>query len=80
MIFKDRPHKQTPLGWLQSVHIQEFMNSFTSAEFQGIAIHPVLPEPSFFDNYAPAKFTTFMNQTIKEWETRRALQIASVQP
>ena len=80
VILKDHPHKQTLLGWLPGVHIQEFMNSFTSAEFQGITIHSVLPEPAFFDNYVPAKFTAFMNQTIREWETLGVIKKVQEKP
>ena len=80
VILKDHPHKQTLLGWLPGVHIQEFMNSFTSAEFQGITIHSVLPEPAFFDNYVPAKFTAFMNQTIRGWETLGVIKKVQEKP
>ena len=38
VILKDHPHKENILRWLQGVKIEEFLNSFTKGDFQGIEV------------------------------------------
>ena len=67
VILKDHPHKQTLLGWLPGVTLEEFMNSYTVGEYQGLHLHSVYPTPAFFGNYVPEKYTLFVTNTIQEW-------------
>ena len=48
-ILKDHPHKQGILKWLQGVRKEEFLNSFTSASFQGVELNSYYPEPRHFE-------------------------------
>jgi len=38
-VLKDHPHKDNLLKWIKGVEIEEFLNSFTSVEFQGEQLH-----------------------------------------
>ena len=64
---KDHPHKDTILGWLQGVKIEEFLNSFTSGSFQGIELNSFYPAPQQFHNYVPNEFKQFMDENVQEW-------------
>ena len=64
---KDHPHKNTILGWLQGVKIEEFLNSFTSGSFQGIELNSFYPAPQQFHNYVPNEFKQFMDENVQEW-------------
>ena len=35
-VLKDHPHKDNFLKWIKGVEIEEFLNSYTSTEFQGM--------------------------------------------
>ena len=63
----DHPHKQTLLGWLPGVTLEEFMNSYTVGEYQGLHLNSAYPTPAFFENYVPEKYTPFVTNTIQEW-------------
>ena len=66
-ILKYHPHKQSILGWLTGVKIEEFLNSFTTTVFQGQQIHSYYPEQRQFENYVPLEFQGFMNEQVQEW-------------
>ena len=66
-ILKDHPHKQNLLKWIQGVQIEDFLNSFTSGEFQGKQLNSYYPEPCVFENYVPQQFEQFMDSTVQEW-------------
>ena len=66
-ILKDHPHKTTILGWIQGVKLEEFLNSFTSSEFQGKRLHSHYPEPIELQNYVPNEFEEFMDNQVQEW-------------
>ena len=57
-ILKDHPHKQTLLKWIQGIHIEDFLNSFTTGEYQGIRLHSFYPEPQEFQNYVPQSLSS----------------------
>ena len=38
-ILKDHPQKDNLLKWITGVRIEEFLNSFTDGEFEGIKLH-----------------------------------------
>ena len=66
-ILKEHPHKSTLLNWIQGVKIEEFLNSFTDTEFQGIKLHSYYPHAQTFPNYVPDEFEDFMDTTVQEW-------------
>ena len=43
-VLKDHPHKLTLLKWIQGVQIEDFLNSFTTGEFQGKTLNSYYPE------------------------------------
>ena len=65
-ILKQHPQKKTLLSWIEGVKIEEFLNSFTDSEFQGVKLHSHDPHSQAFPNYVPQKFKTFMDDTVKE--------------
>ena len=67
VILKDHPHKENILRWLQGVKIEEFLNSFTKGDFQGIQLNSFYPQPQHFDNYVPESFHQFMDENVQEW-------------
>ena len=66
-ILKDHPHKETILGWLQGVQIEEFLNSYTTGSFQGIKLDSYYPASNHFENYVPEEFQQFMDENVQEW-------------
>ena len=66
-ILKDHPHRQSILGWLTGVRLEEFLNSFTTTVFQGEQTHSYYPEQKQFENYVPSEFKDFMNEQVQEW-------------
>ena len=73
-ILKDHPQKNTLLQWLTGVKIEEFLKSFTTAEFQGIQLNSYYPHTQAFSNYVPQEFEQFMDDTVKEWSSLGILQ------
>ena len=73
-ILKEHPQKQTLLNWIGGVKIEEFLNSFTDSEFQGVKLHSHFPHEQTFPNYVPDEFEEFMDSTIQEWSTLGALR------
>ena len=73
-ILKDHPQKTTLLKWISGVRIEDFLNSFTSSEYQGIRLHSFYPPQMSFPNYVPIQFEDFMNNNIQEWITLGVLQ------
>jgi len=73
-ILKEHPQKQTLLNWIGGVKIEEFLNSFTDSEFQGIKLHSHFPHEQTFANYVPDEFEGFMDKTIQEWSSLGALK------
>jgi len=67
-ILKDHPHKQNLLKWIKGVDIDDFLNSFTDSEYQGVRIHSHFPQNKEFSNYVPEEFEQFMDDTVTEWE------------
>ena len=65
-ILKQHPQKQTLLGWLMGVKIEDNLNSFTEGNFQGIPMHSYYPEPQQFENYVPSEFEDFMDTTVQQ--------------
>ena len=74
VILKDHPHKETILRWLQGVRIEEFLNSFTTGNFQGIELKSYYPAPKHFENYVPEEFHHFMDENVQEWVNLGVLQ------
>jgi len=66
-VLKDHPHKQTLLKWITGVPIEDFLNSFTSGEFQGKTLSSYYPQPCVFENYVPQEFEQFMDSNVQEW-------------
>ena len=73
-ILKEHPHKSTLLKWIQGVKIEEFLNSFTDSDFQGIKLHSYYPHTQVFPNYVPDEFEEFMDKTVLEWASIGVLQ------
>ena len=73
-ILKDHPQKVNLLKWISGVRIEDFLNSFTDSEFQGIKLHSYYPHPVVFENYVPPQFDNFMNENIQEWIALGVLQ------
>ena len=73
-ILKNHPQKSTLLQWIEGVKIEEFLNSFTDTEFQGIKLHSYYPSSQSFPNYVPEEFEDFMDNTVQEWVSTGALQ------
>ena len=73
-ILRDHPHKKTLLKWINGIQIEEFLNSFTTGEYQGITLNSYYPEKQEFQNYVPAEFEQFMDDTVNEWVRLGALQ------
>jgi hypothetical protein len=73
-ILKDHPQKATLLKWISGVRIEDFLNSFTSSEYQGIKLHSFYPPQMSFPNYVPLQFEDFMNNNIQEWIALGVLQ------
>ena len=74
VILKDHPHKKTLLKWINGIHIEEFLNSFTTGEYQGTRLNSSHPEKQEFQNYVPSEFEQFMDDTVTEWLRLGALQ------
>ena len=49
------------------MQLEDFLNSFTTGEFQGIKLNSFYPEPHVFENYVPQQFEQFMDSNVKEW-------------
>ena len=49
------------------VKIEDYLNSFTEGNFQGIPMHSYYPEPQQFENYVPSEFEDFMDTTVQQW-------------
>ena len=62
------------MKWISGVTLEEFLNSFTNAEFQGEKLNSYYPLPKEFSNYVPAESETFMDNQIKEWVQIGALE------
>ena len=73
-ILKDHPRKLNLMKWISGVTLEEILNSFTNAEFQGEKLNSYYPLPKEFSNYVPAEFETFMDNQIKEWVQIGALE------
>ena len=72
-ILKDHPQRTTLLNWMEGVKIEEFLNSFTDTEFQGMKLHSYYPHSQGFSNYVPQEFEEFMDKTVQEWTSVGAL-------
>ena len=66
-ILRDHPNKNTLLKWLKGVRIEDFLQSFTKGEFQGIPLNSYYPDTQEFQNYVPPEFKNFMDSTVKDW-------------
>ena len=66
-ILLNHPNKVNLLKWLAGVRIEDFLQSFTEGNFQGIPMHSFYPEPQQFENYVPPEFEEFMDTTVREW-------------
>ena len=73
-ILKEHPQKTTLLSWIEGVKIEEFLNSLTDSEFQGVKIYSHYPQPQAFPNYVPQEFEKFIDDTVLEWESSGVLQ------
>jgi len=72
-ILRDHPQRTTLLNWMEGVKIEEFLNSFTDTEFQGMKLHSYYPHSQGFSNYVPQEFEEFMDKTVQEWTSVGAL-------
>ena len=72
-ILADHPHKANLLKWIKGVRLEEFLNSFTEGQFQGIKMHSYYPTAQQFDNYVPPEFEEFMNEQVQDWVRMGAL-------
>ena len=66
-ILKGHPHKATIKNWIQGVKLEEFLNSYTKSEFQGIKLDSHYPSAWELQNYVPDEFEDFMDKQIQEW-------------
>ena len=66
-ILAQHPHKDNLLKWIKGVQIEEFLNSFTEGEFQGIKLHSFYPTHQQFTNYVPPEFEEFMDNQVQDW-------------
>ena len=66
-ILAQHPHKDNLLKWIKGVHFEEFLNSFTEGEFQGIKLHSYYPTPQQFTNYVPPEFEEFIDNQVQDW-------------
>ena len=73
-ILKDHPHKNTILKWLQGVQLEDFLNSFTTGNFQGLELNSFYPPAMEYPNYVPEQFEQFMNENVQEWINLGVLQ------
>ena len=73
-ILKEHPQKTTLLSWIEGVKIEEFLNSFTDSEFQGVKLNSRYPQPQVLPNYVPQEFEKFMDDTVQEWAALGVLQ------
>ena len=73
-ILKEHPNKSTLLQWIGGVKIEEFLNSFTDSEFQGIKLNSHYPHHQTFTNYVPFEFKQFMDDTVKDWASTGILK------
>ena len=71
---KDHPNRVSILKWLTGVKIEDFLQSFTEGDFQGIHMHSFYPENQQFDNYVPHQFEEFMDLTVDEWVSKGMLK------
>ena len=65
-ILKDHSHKNTILKWLQGVQLEEFLNPFTTGNFQGTELNFFNPPVMQLPNYVPEEFENFMNENVQE--------------
>ena len=49
------------------MQLEDFLNSFTTGEFQGIKLNYLYPEPHMFENFVPQQFEQLMDSNVKEW-------------
>ena len=49
------------------MHIEEFLNSYTKGDFQGITLDSHFPTSQHFENYVPQEFEQFMEENVQEW-------------
>ena len=56
------------------MHIEEFLNSYTKGDFQGITLDSYYPTSQHFDNYVPEEFEQFMEENVQEWVNLGVLQ------
>ena len=73
-ILKDHPHKQTILKWIQGVKLEDFLNSFTTGNFQGMELNSFFPPARELLNYVPDQFENFMDENVQEWINLGVLQ------
>ena len=73
-ILREHPQRTTLLNWIEGVKIEEFLNSFTDSEFQGIKLQSYYPHEQCFPNYVPPEFEGFMDETVQQWVTTGALK------
>ena len=66
-ILKDHPNKQVLLNWLTGVKIEDFLQSFTKGDFNGIPMNSYYPDTQEFQNYVAPEFESFMDATVQEW-------------
>ena len=66
-ILAQHPHKDNLLKWIKGVRIEEFLNSFTEGEFQGIHLHSYYPTAQQFPNYVSSEFEQFKEQKVQDW-------------
>ena len=71
---RDHPNKGPILKWLTRVKIEDFLQSFTEENFQGIPVHSFYPEPQQFDNYVSQQFEEFMDATVSDWVSMGMLE------
>ena len=71
---KEHPQKAKLLSWMEGVTIEEFLNSCTNSEFQGVKINSHYPQAQTFENYVPQEFENFMDETVQEWASLGVLK------
>ena len=64
---RDHPHKATILNWIQGVKLEEFLNSCTKSEYQGIHLDFHYPNSLELQTYVPSQFDKFMDDQVQEW-------------
>ena len=70
-VLKEHPQKVTLLKWIQGVKIEDFLKSFTQAEFQGIKLNSYYPTQRLRNRKRPLRATgSHTKKSGSQWWSR----------